>query len=52
MKICLSKVDGAVIEDVEVDEIEATEEVVRLIRGEELISEVPEAEFIAQHQGL
>lgn len=33
-------------------EIEATEEVVRLIKGEKLISEVPEAEFLSQLQGL
>lgn len=33
-------------------EIEATEEVVRFIKGEELMSEVPEAEFLSQLQGL
>lgn len=33
-------------------EIEATEEVVRLIKGEKLMSEVPEAEFLSQLQGL
>ncbi|MDB9965135.1 phosphoglycerate dehydrogenase [Planktomarina temperata] len=33
-------------------EIEATEEVARFVRGEELISEVPEAEFLVQLQGL
>jgi D-3-phosphoglycerate dehydrogenase / 2-oxoglutarate reductase len=33
-------------------EIEATEEVVRFIKGEDLMSEVPEAEFLSQLQGL